>query len=283
MVQTGRSCRRLSYKPGFLRTASYMFVPTPSWARRLCQKLAIFVLGLATLIPAVVSAANVTFSTNTSLTISGPGINLIILSGSVADNLVVTSTTFTVTVGAAESFTVRYPGPTAGTLTNNGGISSCSLNGEGNNDATVSGPATVTFTPSTTVCSSGGGGGLGGGGTSAPATSVTIESPNGGEVLEVGSMTRIKWSTSGPNINGISIRLSTDGGLTFPTVVASQLVNNFSYTWTIPADLPSTKKARIKIEATSSNGSGFASSISSTDFEIRGTETTPPDVTGPLP
>lgn len=227
-----------------------------------------------------VAATNTIYPQNTTLVMTGPGITLLILAGSESDSLAVTSTTFTVTVAAGDSFTVRYPAPSPGTLANNGGINSCNLTGD-NNEAVVIGPATVTFTPNTTICVPVGGRG---GGTSTPATSVSVTNPDGGESLAAGETTQIQWSTSGTGINSITIRLSTDSGLTFPTLIASNLINSFSYNWAVPADEVTTTKARIKIEAVSSNGSSVTSSdTSSSDFEIRGLAGTPaPTILGPV-
>ncbi|HCC22182.1 TPA: hypothetical protein DEP86_02145, partial [Candidatus Uhrbacteria bacterium] len=112
------------------------------------------------------AATTTTFSANTSLYMSGPEITLTIDSGSEADSLEVTATTFTVVVSAGSTFTVRYPGPTPGNLANNGGLATCNYSG-GDNVIAAVGPVTATFTPAaapvcnTVPASSGGGGGGG--------------------------------------------------------------------------------------------------------------------------
>jgi len=126
----------------------------------------------------VAGAAETTYSENTTLKLTGSDITLTILAGSKADDLYVTGTTFKVVVGANESFKIRYPSPNPGTLTNNDQATTQSCNlVNGNNDVTVVGPRTVTFTPTTSLCGaaaagsggSSGGGGSGGGGSSAPS------------------------------------------------------------------------------------------------------------------
>jgi hypothetical protein len=67
-----------------------------------------------------------------------------------------------------------------------------------------------------------------------------------------GQSRSITWDVSGTNANGINvanvkISLSTDGGLTFPTVLAASTANDGSESITVPA--VDTLQARIKIEA----------------------------------
>ncbi|MFN8289736.1 MAG: zinc-dependent metalloprotease family protein [Chitinophagaceae bacterium] len=80
---------------------------------------------------------------------------------------------------------------------------------------------------------------------------VTI--PNGGESWQGGSSQTITWNVVGTdaapiNTANVKISLSTDGGLTYPTVIAASTPNDGSETLTIPA-VPATTTARVKIEA----------------------------------
>jgi hypothetical protein len=94
-----------------------------------------------------------------------------------------------------------------------------------------------------------------------------VSAPNGGEVWQGGTTQTITWNPAGTDIAPISctnvkISLSTDGGLTYPTVILASTPNDGSETVTIPAT-PSTT-ARIKIEAV---GNIFFD-ISDADFTI---------------
>lgn len=76
--------------------------------------------------------------------------------------------------------------------------------------------------------------------------------PIGGETFVGGEIKTVTWNVAGTAAAPISaanvkISLSTDGGLTFPTVLAASVPNNGSADVTIPN--VSTSTARIKIEA----------------------------------
>ncbi|MBL0147004.1 MAG: T9SS type A sorting domain-containing protein [Chitinophagaceae bacterium] len=77
--------------------------------------------------------------------------------------------------------------------------------------------------------------------------------PNGGESYPAGSTQTITWNTVGTENAPIScanvkISLSTDGGLTYPTVIVASTPNDGSEALTIPT-VPATTTARVKIEA----------------------------------
>jgi YD repeat-containing protein len=88
---------------------------------------------------------------------------------------------------------------------------------------------------------------------SCPEVVVTL--PNGGERIVARSIFTIRWSST--DLQGISsqeIRLSTDGGQTFPTVIASGLQGSVqTYDWDVPADLV-TNQGRIRVTATDTSG-----------------------------
>ncbi len=216
-------------------------------------------------------AANTTWSADTGLYLSGPGITLTILSGSNADSLSVTSTTFTVTVAAGETFTVRYPGPNPGNLANDGGLTACQYSG-GNNQVAVNGGGggvTVTFTPTalpecTAPAPSGGGG------SSPIPASATVVAPNGGQSWNVGETKTILWSAGGTGLQTVRLKLSTDGGSTFPTIIAAGEYNDGAYNWTIPS-MTTTETARVRVEALGYGDSMLAYDMSDADFTINGT------------
>jgi len=224
--------------------------------------------------PLQTSAANTTWSAATSLYLSGPAITLTIDSGSQADSLSVGTTSFTVTVAAGEIFTVRYPGPDPGNLANDGGLTACQYS-LGANVVAVSGGAggvTVTFTPTAApICAAA----IvsGGGGSSPVPVSAGLISPNGGQVWNAGGTYMVMWSAGGTGLQSISLKLSTDGGATYPTTIASGEYNDGSYNWTVP-EMTTTMAARIKAEALGIGGTLLAYDASDADFTISGTAPT---------
>jgi hypothetical protein len=92
-----------------------------------------------------------------------------------------------------------------------------------------------------------------------------------------GSTQTIEWDvgeTADPetiNCQKVTIKLSTDGGLTFPITIASQVPNTGTYTYTVP-NLPDTNQARLLVEAADNifyDASDFNFTISSQpDFFI---------------
>ncbi len=91
----------------------------------------------------------------------------------------------------------------------------------------------------------------GGGGTATPP-SVVVTAPNGTQTLTVGVSFTITWTSS--DSDGIAptqeILLSKDGGLTFPTIIATGLAGTLqSFPWT-PTSTDTTTEGRIRITAT---------------------------------
>jgi hypothetical protein len=79
-----------------------------------------------------------------------------------------------------------------------------------------------------------------------------VTSPNGGESYAAGSTQTITWNVAGTdaapiNTSMVKISLSTDGGLTYPTVVLASTANDGSESVVIPSTPTTT--ARIKVEA----------------------------------
>ncbi len=100
------------------------------------------------------------------------------------------------------------------------------------------------------------------------------------------STQNIEWEVgqsadvSGINCQTVSIKLSTDGGLTFPTVITSGTPNDGSYSYSVPS-IPNTTNARVLIEAVDNifyDVSDFNFSISTVpDFFIADHTLTPID------
>ena len=159
--------------------------------------------------------------------------------------------------------------PDSSLILANYALSSNDLNGfvmDGNKGETLpTGSRTMNF-KLTVRDNRAGGGGVTSGGTGGCQTGFTapfsihvvggtgpfvLTSPNGGEDIIGGSTITITWNVAGTDASPISaadvkVSLSTDGGLTYPTVLTASTANNGSASVTIPNTPTST--ARIKIE-----------------------------------
>lgn len=96
-----------------------------------------------------------------------------------------------------------------------------------------------------------------------------VTAPNSNVSWPAGSSQTVTWDVAGTNLAPVScaqvnIRLSTDGGLTFPTLLAANTPNDGSQLVTIPNI--TTSSARIRIEAV---GNIFFD-LSNTNFSISG-------------
>jgi hypothetical protein len=86
----------------------------------------------------------------------------------------------------------------------------------------------------------------------AGTTPFTVTAPNGGESWEGNTSRTITWNVAATNAApfntaNVKISLSTDGGLTYPTVISASTPNDGTETLTIP-NTPTTT-AKVKIEA----------------------------------
>src|SRR6185503_12080560 len=65
---------------------------------------------------------------------------------------------------------------------------------------------------------------------------VTVLSPNGGEILVVGAPTKITWTASDDKlVTSVDILLSRDNGATYPEVLASNDPNDGNFNWIVTA------------------------------------------------
>lgn len=224
------------------------------------------VLVLASVLaPIAASAANTTWPQDTDLVMSGSSITLKILAGSNSDSLTVNPTTFTVTVAAGESFTIRYPAPSPGRLANDGGLSECTLVAT-HNEIIVNGPRTVTFTPNTGFCgAASGGGGL--------VNTIRVLSPNGGETLQASQQKQVTWQYGGSANHAVTLAFSTDGGATYTQIASIPQPDPGIYFWTVPN--LSTTVAKVRVDFVQ-NGAVVVSDTSDGNFTIVGTVVTPP-------
>ena len=95
------------------------------------------------------------------------------------------------------------------------------------------------------------------------SNSLTVTSPNGGQVWDVGSTHNITWSRSGNTGSSVKLQYSTNGGSSWKSI-HNATPNDGSYSWRIP-DAPSTN-CLVKVTSTS-NSSYY--DISNSNFTIR--------------
>jgi YD repeat-containing protein len=90
--------------------------------------------------------------------------------------------------------------------------------------------------------------------TEAPA--IVLLQPTGGEVIIGGMAFVIQWlSDDNVGVASHDVALSTDGGQTFPTPIATSLNGNTqTYNWSVPADIATGRKAVLRVTATDSAG-----------------------------
>jgi hypothetical protein len=75
---------------------------------------------------------------------------------------------------------------------------------------------------------------------------VFVTSPNGGEDWIVGTTHQITWTaTDDSGVTGVDLAYSTDGGATYPFVIATGLANSGTYNWIIPDTPTTTAKVRV--------------------------------------
>jgi immune inhibitor A len=96
--------------------------------------------------------------------------------------------------------------------------------------------------------------------------SVTVTSPNGGEVWDIGTIYDVTWTANDDiGVVSVSIILSVDGGVTYTDTLATGEVNDGAYSWDITQ--AATTTARIKVIAYDGAGND-GEDTSDSDFEI---------------
>jgi hypothetical protein len=100
------------------------------------------------------------------------------------------------------------------------------------------------------------------------APSVTVISPNGGESWLIGTTQNITWTaTDNTSVASIDIAYSTDGGATYPNVIATGIGNSGSFAWTVPNTPTTTARVRVTAHDGACNTTGFDDSDA--NFTIR--------------
>ncbi|MFQ5640053.1 MAG: FG-GAP-like repeat-containing protein [bacterium] len=73
--------------------------------------------------------------------------------------------------------------------------------------------------------------------------SLTLTSPNGGEIWNAGTTRTVTWNSSG-SINTVNLALSVDSGVTWASI-ASNVLNTGSFVWVVPDSSTTTAKVSV--------------------------------------
>lgn len=96
--------------------------------------------------------------------------------------------------------------------------------------------------------------------------SVTVDGPNGGEMWKAGSTQGVGWTaTDNQAVTTVDVDYSTDGGATFPGVIATGVANTGFTPWIVP-NTPTTT-ARVRVRAHDAAGN-VGEDVSDLDFTI---------------
>ncbi len=93
-----------------------------------------------------------------------------------------------------------------------------------------------------------------------------VIAPDGGELLATGQTTELAWvATDDVAVTSVDLRYSTDGGATFPHVIALAEPNDGFFDWTVPAET----EADVVVSATAADVDlNAVVAVSETAFEI---------------
>ncbi len=223
--------------------------------------------------PLAATAATTSYVQDTDLVVGA--VTLKIAAGSQAESLAATSTNFTVTLAAGQTFIVRYPGPGPKALENNALQPACNVTQDVHNQLTLNGPVTATVTPNDQFCATANA-------STNQTPKLTLSGPAMGASYKEGDKVQQFWTYGGTGVGAVKLSLSTDGGQTWPTVIADNVINNGFYQWTVPL-VTTTANARVRIDGIDA-GRVTAMDVSDYDFAIAGTAppappTPPPAVT----
>ncbi|MDX2030222.1 MAG: BACON domain-containing carbohydrate-binding protein [Blastocatellia bacterium] len=99
-------------------------------------------------------------------------------------------------------------------------------------------------------------------------STITVTAPLPGEMLIAGTTERIAWEASSTSTGTtFDLRLSTDGGATYPTTIATNIPRTtLFYNWAVPANLVATR-ARIRVVSKDVSGNSCQTS-SDADFFV---------------
>jgi hypothetical protein len=76
---------------------------------------------------------------------------------------------------------------------------------------------------------------------------LTVTAPTAGAVWKVGTAQTIKWTSNIGSAENVEIRLSQDGGATYPTVVTASTASDGSQGVTVPSTWGNQTTTRVKV------------------------------------
>ncbi|HTK05134.1 MAG TPA: hypothetical protein VL500_06110 [Candidatus Eisenbacteria bacterium] len=229
--------------------------------RRLVAALSAAALLLAGL-PAVAVTPSYTYLQDTDLQV---GSHLLrIAAGSQRQGMTVGSTSVAISVAAGEAFILWYPGPDPKALENDASQAVCNVTPDRNNQMTLNGPITVTVTPSDFPCPTSNASSNG-------TPKLTLVQPNGGQTVKAGDQVQVLWTTTG-TLASLRLSLSTDGGQSITSQIATDELNDGFYSWTVPT-ITTTSQARLRLDGFD-QGRVVAFDLSDADFTVQGTAPT---------
>ncbi len=100
----------------------------------------------------------------------------------------------------------------------------------------------------------------------------SVSAPNGGESLSAGGTTTVTWNVGGTAgyCTSVNIKMSIDGGYTYPYTLATATANDGTEQVTLPAGLVNATTARMKVERADNTCAVFFD-ISNANFTITST------------
>ncbi len=109
--------------------------------------------------------------------------------------------------------------------------------------------------------------GGGGGGSSQPSATITLSSPNGGELWGAGTTHSIDWTTTGGTlISNVKVEYSTDGGNNYSTLTENT-PNTGTFSWSIAEGVDSSR-VRVRVKGLNTGGGLMATDTSDNNFTI---------------
>lgn len=101
---------------------------------------------------------------------------------------------------------------------------------------------------------------------------VRLLSPSSNQRLTPGRATRIAWETDVPNsVAKYELRLSTDGGVSYPTVLAQLPNSATAFDWTVPDSLATQRRAAMRLMIVATDVQNRASlDVTAEDLQLAG-------------
>jgi uncharacterized protein (TIGR03437 family) len=101
---------------------------------------------------------------------------------------------------------------------------------------------------------------------------VRLLSPGSEERLLIGKTTRITWASDAPQtVAKYELRLSTDGGTSYPTVLAQLPGTVTAFDWTVPASLANQRRAALRLLVVAVDAQNRASlDVTAEDLQLAG-------------